>query len=294
MDYNASESGVGIYQEYYDKSPNGKIDNEEVKGKNKREIDKKIKQAIDKINDAIQDGQKLSEYKEKLEELLKDPKTRQKVSRYLEIKEINSKTLAESIEEANLLTNKEVQRWLKLKNKIEEIEKYQKELRCYYGEERDVIENIIFGTMSSAIEESKCEHETWLYVGSYHNETPLLTVIRSSKYREYVRGKNENETKNGIKVFSYNKYMCVECGMEVRTHDWERFEREHQVLKNQEYYINDEYYRRMFCMLLYQGYSIEEARNMVEEEFNNNKEKVVKKEEKMPAMKRIRRIKGRH
>lgn len=40
-------------------------------------------------------------------------------------------------------------------------------------------------------------------------------------------------TEKGRFEFEYNKYICLECGKKLEVKDWENFERNHFVLKNQ-------------------------------------------------------------
>ncbi len=70
--------------------------------------------------------------------------------------------------------------------------------------------------------DDNCPHDLWYYVGSFNGyinsdgkvycETPVI---------------NEN-----VYDFSYNKYVCMDCGKIINVKDWKDFENNHMVLKS--------------------------------------------------------------
>ena len=115
MNFNIQERGR--YKEYYYSDSKEKIYREPL-------TDKKIKEAIDKINERIKDETNLTKYKERLEELKKDSK----VSNYIELQKNNDKTPKQLEQTLKLESNKKVQEYVILNNRIENAEKYHKRI----------------------------------------------------------------------------------------------------------------------------------------------------------------------
>lgn len=104
---------------------------------------------------------------------------------------------------------------------------------------------------------SPCNHQIWMYTGSY-SEIFYQTI-------GYYNTPCDNEESE---CFLHNEYICLECGEIIRVSNWEEFEQSHIVLKNMED-IDIEKYMALYYQLLY-THSIEEAQNLIIQEFNKN------------------------
>lgn len=70
----------------------------------------------------------------------------------------------------------------------------------------------------------KCQHEIWLYSGSYYTE--------NDDYGYDYMGQVENELDE---KFCFNIYKCQNCNKEIRLSNWRSFEEEHIIIKNNNY-----------------------------------------------------------
>lgn len=66
----------------------------------------------------------------------------------------------------------------------------------------------------------KCQHEIWLYSGSYYTE--------NDDYGYDYMGQVENELDEN---FCFNIYKCQNCNKEIRLSNWRSFEEEHIIIK---------------------------------------------------------------
>jgi len=108
---------------------------------------------------------------------------------------------------------------------------------------------------------SRCNHDIWMYYGSYG----MLFNSFSCNPR-FIDVKNEWDNN-----FSFNKYICLECGEVIKSSDWKYFEKENIVLKNESEsfdmcHCNFLKYQQLYYKLLY-NYSIEEANDLIVKEF---------------------------
>ena len=62
-------------------------------------------------------------------------------------------------------------------------------------------------------ENLKCSHELFIYCGSFDKDGKLVS--------------DETNT-----LFAYNKYKCLNCGIELSKNEWEDFEENNYVYKN--------------------------------------------------------------
>lgn len=168
-------------------------------------------------------------------------------------------------EQLKQLSNTEiVKQYLKLLDDIDYIEKKYQKL--------DTKEKIIsdqFGTIfkyRNTIDLYPCKHDIWIYDGSYYLlKDPLHE--HDNICVEYSEGKSVKKYFNYS--FEYNRYICLECGKKLETKDWEKFEKSHLVLKNQnkETDLGKDYYINLYYQLLYSN-DIESSQKEVIDEFN--------------------------
>lgn len=181
-------------------------------------------------------------------------------------------SLKAKYEQLKQLSNTEVvKQYLKLLQDIDCIEKRYQKL--------DTLEKIIsdeFRTIlryRNTIDLYPCKHDIWLYDGSYY-----LLKDQLHEHDHLCREYSETITcdKHIDYSFKYNRYICLECGEKIETKDWEKFEKSHFVLKNQnkETNLGKDYYINLYYQLLYSN-DIESAQKGVIEEFNKNKESKV-------------------
>lgn len=147
-------------------------------------------------------------------------------------------------------------------NLLEDIKLLEKKYKNYETEEE-----IIEWGFREIIKDFKCSHPIWLYTAS---EYTLIDIYRYEHDRT-IRELSENCETSESFVFENNEYCCLECGKRIAAKNWEQFERTHFVLKNQNEYIDERYYLKLYWRLLYTK-STEEAQKIVIEEFNKNKE----------------------
>lgn len=191
---------------------------------------------VDKINDGIKNKEILNFKREELEKLSKHPI----ILQYLQL--------------------------------IQDIKLIENDLRYY--------RNVIDGSMNDSLPERikkefscstfSCDHTIWLYDGSYY----LLKDFRH-EHDDYCKEYSETNAENKYFNYSfiYNRYVCLECGKKIEIRDWEKFEKTHFVLKNQNKNnpFNVDYYRNFYYQLLYAN-NIEDSQQLLIEEFNKNKE----------------------
>ena len=176
----------------------------------------------------------------------------ERIKKDLELQSLREKT---KIKRKELIQNEKVKEYLETE-KI--IKKLNKELRLLKNEQQMIELEFIWaltGVKKSDI--FQCNHDIWIYYGSYSlGETPWVEL----EFQVY------NEEADD---FSYNKYMCLECRKLIQVEDWQKFEKEEFVLKNRKE-NNPSKYQNLYYQLLY-NYSVDESQRMVIEEFYKNK-----------------------
>lgn len=169
-----------------------------------------------------------------------------------------------------------VKKYLKLLNDINITEEKLKK----YESLEEIINwefSAVFRRYRKDIALTPCNHEIWIYDGSYY--------LKQDRFCEHdIETKEYSEDKEIIFKYSddwdflYNRYICLECGNKIETKDWKKFENSNFVLKNQnpQTDFGTQYYVDKYYQLLYKN-NINESQNLIIEEFNKNKEKVLKK-----------------
>ena len=180
---------------------------------------------------------------------------RQNIVKEINKKIENNKNINELREELNLLKkDKKIKRYFELLNKLNDIEYKNNTFLS-----TDEIVKIKFRNSFNDGNITQCNHDIWIYEGSYY----LMMYNENENYLKSNTEKNES--------FKFNQYICLECGNLVRISQWEEFEKKHFVLKNQNDVNNAYYYNNFYYQLLYNN-SIEEAKKMIINEFNSNKD----------------------
>ena len=134
------------------------------------------------------------------------------------------------INEVNLLKEKK-KKYLELKKEYDRLTKTGEvkrflELEKKLTDNKDDDKNIdILITRASlnVINENNCDHEIWVYLGSYY------------EVDDYERSYSIKLPSEKHKKFEYNVYGCLECDNRIRVTDYKEFERTHFVLKRKEY-----------------------------------------------------------
>ena len=103
---------------------------------------------------------------------------------------------------------------------------------------------------------SPCQHDIWIYEGSYKDGDGFRP---ESEFRCYSEEDSD---------FWYNKYVCLECDEVVRTKYYKPFEEKHLVLKNRDD-NNIELYRWLYYQKLYDT-TVDEAKKYIMNEFYMN------------------------
>ena len=139
---------------------------------------------------------------------------------------------------------------IKLSKKVNSIRSHRRRKEYY--------ESVVYNAFNSAYVCDKnhfdpCEHEMWVYAGSYYQKKDYAD-------QPYLKKGNSEDL---FTDFSFNKYICVDCGHTVNTSDWQLFEETHHVLKkpknNWGIYETLSYYYQ----LLY-NYPVDEAKEKFE------------------------------
>ena len=122
-------------------------------------------------------------------------------------------------------------------------------------------------------DEFRCDHEIWLYEGSYY----LLIDTFRHEHDDLCAKLDENlPTTRGEFEFRHNSYICLECGKKIEIKDWENFEKNHFVLKNQNTNVDIDGYISQYYQYLYQM-PIKEAQEKIIQEFKVEKSKGIAK-----------------
>lgn len=134
------------------------------------------------------------------------------------------------INEVNLLKEKkkkylEIKAEYELLSKTREVKKFL-ELEKKLTDNKDDDKNIdilISEAAYKVIRENNCDHEIWVYLGSYY------------EVDDYERSYSIKLPSEKDKKFEYNLYGCLDCDKTVRVSDYEEFETTHFVLKRKKY-----------------------------------------------------------
>ena len=113
---------------------------------------------------------------------------------------------------------------------------------------------------------NNCNHDIYVYIGSYRIETdfPNTSCLRE--------GKLSNES---CVNFTYNKYVCLSCGLIIEVSNWEEFEENNIVFKNYKN-INVSKYRQLYFELLF-NHTVEEANELIINEYIKNEKVSIQK-----------------
>lgn len=162
-----------------------------------------------------------------------------------------------------LKQNEAVREYLRVSN---EIRKLSKELSFLKNKGDAVYWEFLWAFYSKVKSEgfSSCNHDIWMYIGSYGWED-----YGFFEGREYII---EDENRED---FDVNKYKCLECGICRNVTDWNKFEEDNFVLKNRKD-LNVQQYMKLYYHLLY-THTVEEAQKLIIEKFNKNKTLTIKK-----------------
>lgn len=134
------------------------------------------------------------------------------------------------INEVNLLKEKK-KKYLEIKGEYELLSK-TREVKRYLELEKKLTDNkdddknidiLITRASLNVINENNCDHEIWVYLGSYY------------EVDDYERSYSIMLPNEKHKKFEYNVYGCLECDNRIRVTDYKEFERTHFVLKRKEY-----------------------------------------------------------
>lgn len=134
------------------------------------------------------------------------------------------------INEVNLLKEKN-KKYLELKKEYDRLTKTG-EVKRYLELEKKLTDNkdddknidiLITRASLNVINENNCDHEIWVYLGSYY------------EVDDYERSYSIMLPNEKHKKFEYNVYGCLECDNRIRVTDYKEFERTHFVLKRKEY-----------------------------------------------------------
>lgn len=161
-----------------------------------------------------------------------------------------------------------VAEYLKL---LEDIKQIEDNLDYYLspidGKMRDSLEERINKGFSWA--RCSCEHDIWLYEGSYYKFT------NHENETDYSRYFSENLGWSCIREkFSHNVYRCLECNKTIKTSDWEKFENTHLTLRIPNERLDIDYYRNFYYQLLYAN-TVKQSQKALIKEFKKNNEKVL-------------------
>lgn len=128
-----------------------------------------------------------------------------------------------------LETDEKVKEYIDLKK---ETERLNKELQVYDGSKEEVIQQTFLSGSQH------CEHELCELLGSFFAKT----VFDGRKRIFNFRCDNEYDER-----FEFNYYRCIECGEDIKTNDWKKFESEHLVLNRPDYvHLAYEYRQLLF------------------------------------------------
>ncbi len=124
------------------------------------------------------------------------------------LKEKRRKYLELKKEYNNLTKTEEVKRFLELSSRLEKTKSD--------NESNDIL---VARARNSVIKENCCNHDIWVYIGSYYE-------VDNYERSYSIMLPNERDKK-----FEYNVYACLECNSRIRVTDYKEFEKTHFVLK---------------------------------------------------------------
>lgn len=151
------------------------------------------------------------------------------------------------------LEDEKIREYLKLVNELEQLEKEQKK----FSNSKEKMIEYEFAMELEDITGKKitnCQHEIWIYEGSYGYKENYPTGIKRVYDEESYK-------------FHCNRYKCLECGKKTENYiwNWRNFEQENFVLKSRNI-ENVEFYRNLYYKLLFE-YPTEEAQEKLIQEF---------------------------
>ena len=146
-----------------------------------------------------------------------------------------------------LLSNPAIKKYGELSKGIDKVQKE-------YDIPQDKVINLNFKFAQNA---EPCNHEIWIYSGSYcfaHDTfNPIFNRDRYTKV-------------------AFNRYFCLDCLQTIDVPNWQEFEHTHFVLRNpHDFLVDAEDYRNVYFQLLYR-YPVDEARSIFIQMFNGAKE----------------------
>ena len=168
--------------------------------------------------------------------------------------------------EDKLKKRKELLIKLKKLNKIREKESVLRHLDLL--SEINTLKNLLGGFSTSEIihhefntnslEDDNCSHDLWFYVGSFSSPGILNGHFQNEVYLS-------DEEQIG---FTFNRYICMDCGKYCDVKDWKDFENKHQVLKSYDK-PDFNFYLNLYHQLLYTT-SNKETINILEKQLDLN------------------------
>ena len=105
--------------------------------------------------------------------------------------------------------------------------------------------------------DDSCPHDIWYYVGSFKK-----VINDNFAYEMYVKNEEDED-------FSFNRYICFDCGEIRDIRNWKEFENQNVVLKSYDN-IDLNKYRNSYHQLLYTMPS-SNAVQIITEQFSNEK-----------------------
>ena len=114
--------------------------------------------------------------------------------------------------------------------------------------------------------DDNCSHDLWYYVGSYNGYI-------NNDGKVYYESPVNNEN---VYNFSYNKYVCMDCGKIINVKNWEYFENRQIVLKSYEQ-IPLFMMLNFYHQLLYVNPNYDEVISSLIEQFNLHNEYMERK-----------------
>ena len=183
---------------------------------------------------------------------------------FMERDSIEEKTLKLKSLEVQIKNNPIVQQYLSLSEEVSCLEKK------YMNLSSD--DDLIISGMCEMQNDFRCYHDVWIYIGSSFSYWDLDGV------KQYFGTFSNEDSSLDRNEYTYinSHYKCLECGEGIKIKDWERFESSHTVLKDPYDFHSFSDYFRLYKKLLFTN-TTEEARKIVIEEFNKNKNKCRKR-----------------
>lgn len=165
--------------------------------------------------------------------------------------------------------------YLKLSREIYELEK-----RCsYHGSFEDLIDTEFWRENNNYV----CKHDLLIYAGSYsetinyENEldySPCFDETGIDKIASKIIGRPIHNR------FAFNRYLCLDCHKEIDVKDYEKFEREHKVLKDYILVSKAKDYLKLYYKLLY-GVNAKDAQEEISKMYEKDSKNTLSKKRKL-------------